>query len=101
MGCALVILFFVISMTDDLHGQEVLVEERKFSRITMTPPTGVPGLATTGGPVSLHFLLFFPPAAFSAPLLAVNWLLKPSESSPLAAGEWGTLRSRAPPLSLI
>jgi hypothetical protein len=26
---ALVILFFVISMTDDLHNQQVLVEDRK------------------------------------------------------------------------
>ena len=32
MGCALVILFFVISMTDDLHNQQVLVEDRKSSR---------------------------------------------------------------------
>lgn len=100
MGCALVILFFVISMTDDLHGQEVLVEERRFSRITMTAPTGVPGPAAYAGPVSLHFLLFFPPAGFSAPSLAVNWLLKPSESSSLPAIEREALCSRAPPLSL-
>src|SRR5258707_13409792 len=33
MGCTLVILFFVISMTDDLHDQEILVEESKSSRI--------------------------------------------------------------------
>lgn len=101
MGCALVILFFVISMTDDLHGQEVLVEERKFSSITMTAPTGGPGPAATVGPVSLHFLLFFPSAAFSAPSFAVNWLLKPSEWSSLAAVEQQTLCGRAPPVSFI
>src|SRR5260370_13114059 len=33
MSCALIILFFVISMTDDLHDQEIAVEENKSSRI--------------------------------------------------------------------
>lgn len=101
MGCALVILFFVISMTDDLHGQEVLVEERRLSRITMTSPAGVLGVAASLRPISLHFHLFFPPAGFSAPSLAMNWLLKASESSSLPPIERETLRSRAPPLSLI
>lgn len=33
MSCALVILFFVISMTDDLHDQEIIVEESKSARV--------------------------------------------------------------------
>ncbi len=34
MSCTLIILFFVISMTDDLHEQEMVVEENKISRVT-------------------------------------------------------------------
>ena len=34
MTCALIILFFVVSMTDDLHDQEVAVEESRLLRIT-------------------------------------------------------------------
>ncbi len=34
MSCTLIILFFVISMTDDLHEQEMVVEESKISRVT-------------------------------------------------------------------
>ncbi|PYT45772.1 MAG: hypothetical protein DMG47_07240 [Acidobacteria bacterium] len=33
MSCALIILFFVISMTDDLHDQEIMVEDDRSSRI--------------------------------------------------------------------
>lgn len=39
MGCALIILFFVISMTDDLHDQEIMLEDNKSSRIV--PASGV------------------------------------------------------------
>jgi hypothetical protein len=34
MTCALIILFFVVSMTDDLHDQEVAVEESRLLRVT-------------------------------------------------------------------
>ena len=34
MMCALIILFFVVSMTDDLHDQEVAVEESRLLRVT-------------------------------------------------------------------
>jgi hypothetical protein len=34
MCCALIILFFVISMTDDLHGIEILAEDNKSLRAT-------------------------------------------------------------------
>jgi hypothetical protein len=39
MSCALIILFFVISMTDDLHDQEIVVEDNKSSRII--PASGI------------------------------------------------------------
>ena len=34
MTCALIILFFVVSMTDDLHDQQVAVEESRLLRVT-------------------------------------------------------------------
>src|SRR6267378_5709408 len=57
MSCALVILFFVISMTDDLHDQEILVEESKSSRILSGMDASSP--AVPGPVVPLVFLLFF------------------------------------------
>jgi hypothetical protein len=63
MACALVILFFVISMTDDLHNQQVLVEERKGSRIT----AGLQAALNPASPKPLPpgLLLFFPSRCFS------------------------------------
>jgi hypothetical protein len=40
LGLSLVILFFVISMTDDLHEQQVIAEESGSTR--MLPETGCP-----------------------------------------------------------
>ncbi len=98
MVCSLVILFFVISMTDDLHDQEVLVEERKASR--MVAGTDVPGTAASARSISVDFFLFFPPEAFSPTLPAVRRLLEPSKSLFVAAIEGKTLGGRAPPVSL-
>src|SRR5260370_7513831 len=42
MTCALIILFFVISMTDDLHNQEILVEPTNSSRIVPSPRISPP-----------------------------------------------------------
>ena len=98
MGCTLVILFFVISMTDDLHDQEVLVEERKVSRIVAA--TDVPGTAASARWIPVDFLLFFPPDAFSPTLPAMRRLLEPSKSLFVSAIEGETLGDRAPPVSL-
>jgi hypothetical protein len=56
MGCALIILFFVISMTDDLHDQEIMVEENKSSR--MVPASGIATLSAPGHAISAVFLMF-------------------------------------------
>ena len=98
MGCALVILFFVISMTDDLHDQEVLTEERKVSQ--MVAGADAPGTAASARSIPVDFLLFFPPEAFSPALPAVGRLLESPESPFAPAIEGETLRGRAPPLSL-
>jgi|SRR5215471_18409778 len=95
MGCALVILFFVISMTDDLHGQEVLVEERKVSLVAH----GTQAIAHPDSPrfIPVDFLLFFPPSSFSPSLTSARRGLDSSEFLFAAAFEQETLCSRAPP----
>jgi len=98
MGCALVILFFVISMTDDLHNQQVLVEERRGSRIA-----AILGAAAHSAPARAipgNFLLFFPPEALSPTLPAIRRLLEPSEPHFAAVIECASLCGRAPPASL-
>lgn len=57
MSCALIILFFVVSMTDDLHDQEVLVEDSKFLRAISS--TGSPSLAAAHAAITHHCALFF------------------------------------------
>lgn len=99
MGCALVILFFVISMTDDLHNQQVLVEERKGSRIAAVTEAAVPSASARA--ISVDLFLFFPPKAPSFTLGAMGSVLSPCESLFVTAVEGETLYGRAPPASLI
>lgn len=98
MGCALVILFFVISMTDDLHDQEVLVEERKVSRVGANAQT----VAHPDAPRSIpaDFLLLSPPSSFSPSLPSTRRGPDSSEFLFAAAIEHQTLCSRAPPITL-
>lgn len=56
MGCALVILFFVISMTDDLHNQAILFEEKKPSRVLFEAANPAPSSGAQAIP--FVFLLF-------------------------------------------
>jgi hypothetical protein len=99
MCCALVILFFVISMTDDLHDQQVMIEERKVSRMAAgTETTANPDSAR---PIPIHSLLFFPPLAFSPSTLAVRRGIETSEILPVVGIECEHLYGRAPPPSLV
>jgi len=100
MGCALIILFFVISMTDDLHDQEIFVEESKFLRVMGAGSS--PSLAATHSTVAHPFLLFFGffRSSFNFALPAVRRLLEPLESSFTAAIDCDRLSGRAPPASL-
>lgn len=98
MGCTLVILFFVISMTDDLHDQQVLVEERKTFQVTIgteTPPHLSPAKFAPAA-----FLLFLPPGAFSLAPSAVRRLAQSSEFLFAASIERETFCCRAPPILL-
>lgn len=101
MGCVLVILFFVISMTDDLHGQEILIEEKRLSRMTMAGATNVPGPVASARSIPTGFLAFFPPESFSPSLPVVRRLLEPSKWQFPAAAEQRTIRGRAPPVSVV
>jgi hypothetical protein len=96
MGCTLVILFFVISMTDDLHDQQVLVEERNSFRVTIG--TEAPPHLSPAKFARAAFLLFFPPAAFSLVPSAVRRLAESSEFLFAASVERETFRGRAPPI---
>jgi len=98
MGCALVILFFVISMTDDLHNQQVLVEDRKSSRNAVV--TANAANPTSLRPVSTQFLLFFPPLTVSTIPPAVRRGIENTEFLPIADVADENLCGRAPPLSV-
>ena len=98
MGCALVILFFVISMTDDLHNQQVLVEDRKSSRNAAVMATTA-NLATLRT-VPTQLLLFFPPPMVSATAPGLRRGIATMEFLPIAEIARGNLCSRAPPRSV-
>ncbi len=70
MSCALIILFFVISMTDDLHDQEIVVEDNKSSRIVSA--TGISALSVHGHAISAVFLVFSPLTSFTPSLPSVR-----------------------------
>jgi FtsH-binding integral membrane protein len=97
MGCALVILFFVISMTDDLHDQAILFEEKKPSRILseITRPT----LAPARG-ILFVFLLFFSNPILSPNLTAARRPLDSPQVFFTSATVCDCIDGRAPPLSL-
>ena len=96
MGCALVILFFVISMTDDLHDQAVMFEEKRPSRILLE--TTSPRLSPAQG-ILFVFLLFFSGPRFASHLSTAR---RPIDSPQVCfAAEIASelIEGRAPPLS--
>jgi hypothetical protein len=97
MSCALIILFFVVSMTDDLHNQEAFVEESKLLRVMNG--TGSPAMAAAHSAVAPPFLLYFgfPRSSFTFGLPTLRRLLEPLEFSFTAAISSASLRGRAPP----
>jgi|SRR5258708_31367087 hypothetical protein len=98
MTCTVVILFFVISMTDDLHDLQMTVEESRSLRVTSERAS--PSRVAAHPVVALAFLLFFTPARASFNLSAVRMLLEPLEVSFTAAISRESLCGRAPPTSL-
>jgi hypothetical protein len=95
MTCTVVILFFVISMTDDLHDLQMAMEESRSSRVTFEWAS--PSRVTVHAAVVHAFLLFFAPVRFSFNLSAARKLLEPLEISFLPALSRRSLCRRAPP----
>jgi hypothetical protein len=101
MTCALIILFFVVSMTDDLHDQEIFVEESKFLKVMSG--TGSPAMAATHSAAAYALYLYFgfTRSSFTFSLPTVRRLLEPLEFSFTAAISSESLCGRAPPAFLI
>jgi hypothetical protein len=95
MGCTLVILFFVISMTDDLHQQEIVLEDSKSSRIVSGTVASSHGSLDRVVPVV--FLLSFASAGLIAVLPAARRLAEPPELLFTAEIVCDQLSGRAPP----
>lgn len=97
MSCALIILFFVISMTDDLHDQEIFVEESKFLKVVSG--TASPTLAATHSTATPALLLYFgvTRSSSSFALPTVRRLLEQVEESFTAVISSRSLYGRAPP----
>ena len=98
MTCTVVILFFVISMTDDLHEQQMAAEESRSSRVTIESAS--PSRSDAHPLVTAAFALFFAPARISFDMSAVRNLLEPLEVSFTAALARRSLCLRAPPAAL-
>lgn len=97
MGCALVILFFVISMTDDLHNQAILFEEKKPSRVLFEAANPAPSSAAQAIP--FVFLLFVSRASRVFPLPSVKRPVDTPQVSNFASIFSESVDGRAPPLS--
>jgi len=97
MTCALIILFFVVSMTDDLHDQEIFVEESKFLRVING--TGSPAMGATHSAAAPPLLLYFglPRSSFTLALPAVRMLLQHLEASFTTVFSSKAHSGRAPP----
>jgi hypothetical protein len=97
MTCALIILFFVVSMTDDLHDQEIFVEESKFLKVMSG--TGSPAMAATHSAAAHALFLYFgfTRSSFTFSLPTVRRLLEPLELSFTTAIFSESLCGRAPP----
>ena len=97
MGCTLVILFFVISMTDDLHQQEIVLEDSKSSRILTGAGGSLQHSPVRTVPV-VFLLTFAADLTFSLP--TVRRPVEPPILSFAAAIVCAPDCGRAPPASL-
>jgi hypothetical protein len=97
MICSLIFLFFVVSMTDDLHDQEIFVEESKFLKVING--MGAPVLGTSHSAVTPYFLLHFAVLRFSIGLeMPTPWRLPEPLQVPFRDAVFSrSLRGRAPP----
>ena len=98
MSCALIILFFVISMTDDLHDQEIMVEDNRSSRIVNAARISAP--CPSGHAISAVFLLFSAVASFAPSLPSARRPVDRPKIISAAEMTGERLHGRAPPAAL-
>lgn len=96
MCCALVILFFVISMTDDLHGEAILFEEKKPSRVLFEMAN--PALPSAVPAVPSILLLLVSYASLTVDLPVVRRPIDPPRVLVVASTLPESVDGRAPPL---
>ena len=100
MICTLIILFFVVSMTDDLHDQEVVVEDSRILRVV-----GAPGSRAVSAAHSLRFEVFrhlfaIAHSSFTFELTTLICPVTPAGPFFMAADLSPSLQGRAPPITL-
>ncbi len=98
MSCALIILFFVISMTDDLHDQEIAIEDNKSARIV--PVSGISLPSISGHSISAVFLVDSALASFDHALPSVRRPVDRAKVISAAKILCDRLHGRAPPAPL-
>jgi hypothetical protein len=98
MSCALIILFFVISMTDDLHDQEVMVEDNRSSRIVNAAGISTP--SPSGHAISAVFLVFSAVASFAPSLPSARRPVERPKIISAAELIGDRVHGRAPPAAL-
>jgi hypothetical protein len=98
MSCALIILFFVISMTDDLHDQEIVIEDNKSARIV--PASGVSAPWIASHMITAVFLADATLSSFAQALPSVRRPIDRPKIISAAAILCDHLHERAPPAPL-
>ena len=98
MSCALIILFFVISMTDDLHDQEIAIEDNKSSRIV--PASGISAPSIPSHMISAVLLVNSALASFAHALPSVRRPVDRPRVISAAEILCDRLHGRAPPAPL-
>jgi len=95
LACALVIFFPIISLTDDLHAAQVVMEDSNPVK-RMSKSSGAPGAASNPGRSSLPFMVV---AAGLLPAQSLRLLgLTATQQTPLpVAAPAGRPNPRAPP----
>jgi hypothetical protein len=100
MTCALIILFFVVSMTDDLHDQEVAVEESRLLRVTCASASPLVSAPHSVPPFGSLLFLALILSSIACALPSVRRLLEPLRLPFTPERYSRSLFGRAPPAPL-
>lgn len=100
VGMALVLLFFAVSMTDDLHCQVILSEESSAGRRNVSCSAGTHPLGQSGTLPHTYFPAFIRHVSYFAPVLGVA-KLEPLVARFTSDPQNERLSGRAPPVSAL